>query len=58
MEEESKCTENCFSCSMYDQDGEDYEHGLKAFQTCLKTNNGNLKGFPFRTKLKCYEKVS
>jgi hypothetical protein len=47
--------EECIYCKWYDQDGSDYELRLEAYKICTATNNGNLKGFPFRKKLKCFE---
>lgn len=47
--------EECVYCKWYEQDGSDYELRLEAYQTCNASNNGNLKGFPFRKKLKCFE---
>lgn len=47
--------EECIYCKWYEQGGEDYELRISEYQTCNATNNGNLKGFPFRKKLKCFE---
>lgn len=47
--------EECIYCKYYEQDMPSYEEGGKFWCSCLKNNNDNLKGFPFKNKLKCFE---
>ena len=47
--------EQCFYCKWYKQDDEVNDFGLEISFICNATNNANLKGFPFKTKLKCFE---
>jgi hypothetical protein len=42
-------------CKWYEQDSGDYEQGISPWCDCRKNSNGNLKGFPFNSKLKCFE---
>lgn len=45
----------CLYCKWYEQDDEVEDFGLEVHLICNATNNDNLKGFPFKTKLKCFE---
>lgn len=45
----------CSDCRWYDFDLPDYESGQPFYNVCNATNKGNLKGFPFKNKLNCFE---